>query len=188
MVEQTATGKGGRRTPTRLSPDPFQAGEIQDTSAQAPGGATGGGKLSGIGGEGLEGPVPPEIRRELGRLASRQASLRNRAEKIDIQLQAARLDSFARLDGVVRLMRLTEDDLRNYRYRNALRRRRVLVGEIETLYASLADPQRFRRDASSDSTQRNWTDIYDVREDDFPPAYRDALRRYYETLSRTHAP
>ena len=188
MVEQTATGKGGRRTPTRLSPDPFQAGEIQDTSGEAPGGATGGGKLSGVGGEGLEGPVPPEIQRELGRLASRQASLRNRAEKIDIQLQAARLDSFARLDGVIHLMRLTEDDLRNYRYRNALRRRRILVGEIETLYGSLADPQRFRRDASTDPTQQNWTDIYDVREDDFPPAYRDALRRYYETLSRTHTP
>ncbi|HUW84240.1 MAG TPA: hypothetical protein VMZ31_15755 [Phycisphaerae bacterium] len=188
MVEQTATGKGGRRTPTRLSPDPFQAGEIQDTSGEAPGGATGGGKLSGVGGEGLEGPVPPEIKRELGRLASRQASLRNRAEKIDIQLQGAKLDSFARLDGLIRLMRLTEDDLRNYRYRNALRRRRVLVGEMETLYGSLAGPQRFRRDASSGPARRNWTDIYDVREDDFPPAYRDALRRYYETLSRTPAP
>ncbi|MHC4253981.1 MAG: hypothetical protein ACYS9X_33115, partial [Planctomycetota bacterium] len=88
MVEDSATGKGGRQTPTRLTPDAFLGGEIEDTSKDPAGGSTGGGKTSGGGGEGLEGPVPPEVKREMERLKGAQADLRNRAERIAMQLKA----------------------------------------------------------------------------------------------------
>ncbi|MCD4669943.1 MAG: hypothetical protein K8S14_05815, partial [Actinomycetia bacterium] len=81
FVEDKAVGKGGRRTPTRLTPEPFQKGQIDDKSTDPPGGATGGGKLSGSGAEGLEGPVPPALAKEMKRLAGKQASLINRAER-----------------------------------------------------------------------------------------------------------
>ncbi|MFW6291294.1 MAG: hypothetical protein ACOC7V_03125, partial [Spirochaetota bacterium] len=41
-VEDKAVGKGGRRTPTRLTAEPFSQGQINDMSKDSPGGATGG--------------------------------------------------------------------------------------------------------------------------------------------------
>ena len=58
FVGDEAVGKGGRKTPSRLTPDPYVKGQIKDHSKDDGGGATGGGKESGQGGEGLEGPRP----------------------------------------------------------------------------------------------------------------------------------
>ena len=56
FVGDTAVGKGGRNTPTRLDPTPFAQGQVKDTSKDPVGGATGGGKLSG---EGRSRPARP---------------------------------------------------------------------------------------------------------------------------------
>ncbi len=88
MVGEEAVGKGGRRTPSRLTPDPYMKGQIKDHSRDPVGGATGGGKESGEGGAGLEGPTPPQRGdRDRSRLAGKQAALRNKAEAIDLQFQ-----------------------------------------------------------------------------------------------------
>src|SRR6202044_1888276 len=71
FVGDTAVGKGGRNTPTRLDPTPFAQGQIKDTDRDPTGGATGGGKMSGEGGEGLEGPVPPAVKQTMQRLAQK---------------------------------------------------------------------------------------------------------------------
>ena len=42
FVGDNAVGKGGRNTPTRLDPTPFQQGQVNDTSKDPVGGATGG--------------------------------------------------------------------------------------------------------------------------------------------------
>ncbi len=56
IVGAEAEGKGGRRTPTRMTRRPFSSGQVKDKIARMPaGGATGGGKKGGFGGEGLEG-------------------------------------------------------------------------------------------------------------------------------------
>ena len=52
----------------------------------------------------------------------------------------------------------------------------------------LASQDAFRQDRSPDQTPKDFTDIYDVSEQDFPPAYREALRRYYRTLSSGRDP
>jgi hypothetical protein len=88
MVENTAQGKGGRETPTRLSPSPFESGSVEDSSKESPGGATGGGKLSGFAGEGLRGPVPPPLQQKMARLAGQQAAIRQSAEALALRLRA----------------------------------------------------------------------------------------------------
>ena len=88
FVGDEAVGKGGRKTPSRLTPDPIMKGQIKDHSKDPTGGATGGGKESGQGGEGLEGPAPKgKGPRDLERLAGKQAQLRNKAEGVDLQFQ-----------------------------------------------------------------------------------------------------
>ena len=82
FVEKTATGKGGRKTPTRLTQSPYEKGTVEDTSKDAQGGASGGGKQSGVGNEGLIGVTPdqdPDIKE---RLAGTQGELRQRAEAL----------------------------------------------------------------------------------------------------------
>ena len=66
FVGDTAVGKGGRKTPSRLTPDAYVKGQIKDYSKDPVGGATGGGKESGQGGEGLHGPVPNRPERRHG--------------------------------------------------------------------------------------------------------------------------
>ena len=62
FVGDTAVGKGGRNTPSRLTPDAFVKGQVKDYSKDPVGGATGGGKESGAGGRGLARPRPQPSR------------------------------------------------------------------------------------------------------------------------------
>jgi hypothetical protein len=108
MVESTAEGKKGRETPTRLSPSPFESGSVADTSKESPGGATGGGKLSGFAGEGLRGPAPPPLQQKMARLAGQQAAIRQAAEALALKLRAWNVPG-AELETATQHMRDLED-------------------------------------------------------------------------------
>ena len=59
FVGDTAVGKGGRNTPSRLTPDAFVKGQVKNYYSKDPvGGATGGGKESGGGARGCTGLCP----------------------------------------------------------------------------------------------------------------------------------
>ena len=73
FVGEEAVGKGGRKTPSRLTNDAITKGQIKDHSKDPVGGATGGGKESGQGGQGLQGPVPGQRRQARPPTARRQA-------------------------------------------------------------------------------------------------------------------
>ena len=93
MVQDTAEGKGGRETPTRLTPSPFEPGNVKDNSKEDTGGATGGGKLSGFSGPGLRGPTPPPPPEKLARIAGNQAQIRQAGEVLALKLQRYKLPS-----------------------------------------------------------------------------------------------
>lgn len=93
MVEETAEGKDGRETPTRLTPSPFEAGTVEDSSRKGGGGATGGGKLSGFDREGLKGPAPIPRLEKMARLADQQTQIRQDAEALTLRLRAYNLPS-----------------------------------------------------------------------------------------------
>jgi hypothetical protein len=95
MVSDTAEGKGGRETPTRLDPEPFEQGSVKDSAKDDQGGATGGGKLSGFAGEGLRGPTAPGSSQKMPRLAEQQAKIRQQAEALALQLRRYHLSSGA---------------------------------------------------------------------------------------------
>ncbi|MBE3095579.1 MAG: hypothetical protein IMZ44_00445 [Planctomycetes bacterium] len=182
FVEEEATGKGGRRTPTRLSPDAFSKGEVKDSSPESPGGATGGGKISGAGQEGLEGPVPPEVQRRMGSLAGKQAQLRNKAEGVKAALQVKNYDSFA-LDKAIEGMRRVQRDLLAGRYQNALRQKNVILEDLKGTRMLLSGEVRIRRDASAALPNEIQKDVLDALEKPMPRGYEEYLKRYYERLS-----
>ncbi len=182
FVEEEATGKGGRRTPTRLAPDAFSKGEVKDSSPEAPTGATGGGKISGAGSEGLEGPVPPELQRRMGNLAGRQAQLRNKAEGVKAGLEVKNYQSFA-LDEAIEEMRRVQRDLLAGRYQNALRRREIVLDNLRTSKMLLGGEIRVRQDTSAALPSDVQDEVLDALEKPMPRGYEEFLKRYYERLS-----
>ena len=187
MVGNEAVGKGGRNTPTRLSGDPFQKGQVKDSSKEPPGGATGGGKVSGEAGEGLQGPVPPDLQKNLQRLASKQAAIRNKAEAVDVRFKANNFNNFA-LDKVISLMIQTEGDLTNNRYQNALRRKAVMVNNLEATKLMLKGDCLVQSDRSPDLPTLERKDVRNTDEDDLPPKYKELAKEYLKSLNEEPGP
>ncbi|MBN1587886.1 MAG: hypothetical protein JW888_00060, partial [Pirellulales bacterium] len=183
FVGDEAVGKGGRRTPSRLTPDPYEKGQIKDHSRDPVGGATGGGKESGQGGEGLEGPQRRfPGRRDLKRLAGKQASLRNKAETIDLKFE---IMDFHRTDlkKMIEVMAQVERDLKGGRYQNALRQRSVLAEGLGNVKQYLGGQVELRRDTTVNLPAEVQKDILGGMQDPSPAGWESLNRQYYERLS-----
>jgi hypothetical protein len=181
FVGDTAVGKGGRNTPTRLDPTPFAQGQIKDTSKDPVGGATGGGKMSGEGGEGLQGPVPPKTMQGLKRLATKQAEIRNTAERLALKYHLGRYDNF-KLQQSINLMRDVETDLNAGRYQNAMHKRDVLLDDMSTSNLLLSGEVNVQQDTTPTTSLKMQKDLNDAMKGELPPAWSDALKEYYKKL------
>jgi len=184
FVEDKAVGKGGRRTPTRLSPEPFQQGQVNDTSKEPAGGATGGGKLAGAGSEGLEGPLPPELKKQLDRMAGKQAQLRNRAERMQAQFKVTDYSNYQFLKTIT-LMKRVQHDLESYRYVNALRRRDVTLGALRRTQLLLSGKIDVTSDATANMPKYIKDDIADAMKAKLPPEFKEALQRYFTRIAES---
>lgn len=182
FVEDKAVGKGGRRTPTRLTKEPFQKGQIKDSSAEAAGGSTGGGKVSGGGGEGLEGPIPPPLAKELERMAGKQAAILSKAQRMAPKFKQGDYSNFKFLEGIA-LMNKVQDDLKNYRYQNALRTRQTMVENLKQTRLLLTDGLDVKTDTTTAMPKYIRDDIADAMNEKLPAQYKDALEQYYKKLN-----
>jgi hypothetical protein len=182
FVEQDATGKGGRKTPTRLTPDAFEKGQVNDTSKDPMGGSTGGGKASGAGAGGLEGPLPPPVKAKLKNIAQRQAELRNRAEKINAKFKVMKWPT--PFEETVKAMKLNEADLNNARYQNVLRRRPILLKNLKTTRQFLGEQVRVNRDYSTALPKYLQDEILDASQSGTPRGYEKLLKDYYKSISK----
>jgi len=188
FVGDEAVGKGGRNTPSRLTPDPYVKGQIKDHSKDPTGGATGGGKESGQGGQGLEGPSPkPRSMADMQRLAGKQAELRNKAEGIDLQFQ---IMNFHRTDlkKLIDMMAQIEEDLRTGRYQNALRQRQVLLEGLRSAKQYVAGEFQVRQDTSENLPGDIQKEILGSMSEPAPAGWEDLIRDYFRRLSETGAP
>lgn len=184
FVGDEAVGKGGRRTPSRLTPDPFEKGQVKDHSRDPVGGATGGGKESGQGGEGLEGPQPRSPgERELARLAGRQAALRNKAEAIDLKFQVTNYHR-TELEKMIKVMAQVERDLKAGRYQNALRQRGVLLERLGNLKQYAAGQVELRKDTSVNLPGDVQKEMLGGMQDPSPAGWEELNRSYYQRLSK----
>jgi hypothetical protein len=183
FVGDEAVGKGGRRTPTRLTPDPIMKGQIKDHSKDPTGGATGGGKESGQGGEGLEGPVPNQKGpRDLGRLAGKQASLRNKAEAVDAKFQVSNFHH-TDLKKMIDMMKHVEDDLKAGNYQNALRQRQVIAERMGNVKQYLEGEFQVRKDTSTNLPSDIQKEILGGMQEGSPTGWEELNRQYFERLS-----
>lgn len=183
FVGNEAIGKGGRKTPSRLTADAFEKGQVADHSRDPQGGATGGGKESGQGGEGLEGPQRRAYgARDLQRLAGKQATLRNKAESIDLKFQIMNYHH-TDLEKMIDEMGRIERDLKAGRYQNALRRRRVLTEGLSNVKQYLEGEFEVRQDTTENLPAAIQKKIFGAMEDPSPFGWEELNREYYRSLS-----
>ncbi len=183
FVGDEAVGKGGRKTPARLTPDPYVKGQIKDHEKDGQGGATGGGKESGQGSEGLEGPQRANVGpRDLQRLAEKQAALRNKAEGVDLQFGVM---NYHRTDlkRLIDMMKQVELDLFAGRYESALRERKVVLEKMGDVKQYLEGEFTVKQDATANLPTDIQKEILGSMQDVSPPGWDELNRQYFERLS-----
>jgi hypothetical protein len=181
FVEETADGKGGRQTPSRSTPDPYEDGQVKDTSKDALGGSTGGGKVSGQAGQGLRGTPPPPSQEKMERLQGLQADLRQKAGKVLTRLQAYHLPS-REMEEAIRMMKKVEEPgrasggfalrLAHSQALQKLKESQKAVGYQAKVYQERARdlPKHVRQGILSGLRQN------------CPPGYQDLLEAYFKAL------
>ncbi len=185
MVEETAAGKEGRNTPSRLTPGPFEQGSIKDESQEEPGGATGGGKLSGFSDEGLRGPTPPQMLQQMARLADRQSAIRQEAEVLALTIRQYNLPS-GDLENAIAQMKKLEQAAR--------------AGEGLTVRQSFSRVMDSLRDTGSTVRmetglkreqfrvpEKTMADIMTGIRDGAPAGYEEMVSAYYRALATRYS-
>lgn len=183
FVGDEAVGKGGRNTPSRLTPDPFVDGQIKDHSKQSAGGATGGGKKSGEGGTGLEGPQAHNRKATDNRLAGKQAELRNKAEGISLEHFKIMGYHDTDLEEMIDKMSNVERDLKAGRYAMAQRQRRVMLDGMEDIKRHIGGDIRVHDDASVNLPLNIQEDFVSGMDDPSPSGWESVNREYFRKLS-----
>ncbi|MFA6716457.1 MAG: hypothetical protein WCS27_13840, partial [Victivallaceae bacterium] len=181
FVEKTATGKGGRKTPTRLTQSPYEKGTVKDTSKDAQGGASGGGKQSGVGDEGLIGVTPdqdPEIKQ---RLAGNQGELRQRAEALLRQLGRRQLPT-----GDLRRALNKMADLRRLQSKGSDAEVGQLKKEISEALRNAKTALTLSINANQEKVRQRKMQNFTVKhqqKEKVPEEYRDCVSGYFKALA-----
>lgn len=182
MVGAVAEGKEGRRTPTRLTNDPFSNSQVQDNSKLGAGGATGGGKKGALGSQGLEGPAPLEQDPITQRLAGQQAALRNEAQRLALQMHAARFDNFKLLESNAYLKK-SEDALKQHHYQTALYYQQQAVQSLNSAKVLASGGVHVVADTSPTADTKTQKEMNAALNGPLPRGYADPVKAYFEKLA-----
>jgi hypothetical protein len=186
MVEKTATGKGGRKTPTRLTPDPFEEGAVEDLSKDPVGGSTGGGKLSGGGEEGLRGPTAPQLKEQMQRLARQQAHIHSKSERLAHNLKNAKLPS-GDLNIAVRAMNAAHACLKNKNLNGFAEQKKIVIESLEDAKRVVASEVKAKRERLLAIPKGMREELINAQKEKFPESYKGLLSEYYRALSSPDA-
>jgi hypothetical protein len=182
MVGNTAVGKGGNETPTRMTATPFENGSVNDTSKDTRGGATGGGKLAGYGQQGLEGPSAPPVKGG-GALADQQAKLRQQAESLALQLRKQRRPT-GDLEAAIAGMKELENSARGQNGIGVTQGYQQALDSLEEARAAYAG-DRLSRVESDQLTREASPDTIDTQAEAAPAGYEEMTGAYFRSLSES---
>lgn len=182
FVEETATGKGGRDTPTRLTVDPFEAGTVKDTSQEPGTGSTGGGKSSGVGQEGLHGPLPPTVQQELKRVASLQQQLIDKAERLDYGLRKFNYPR-GELPTTIELMKQIERDIGSADIPTARAAQKIVLTNLREVKDVVTRQKQVNRVNSVPLSKEIREEVAAASREDVPEEYQKLVEGYFRALS-----
>ena len=183
MVGNTAVGKGGNETPTRMTPTPFENGSVNDQSKDTKGGATGGGKLAGFGQDGLRGPMAPEVKQRLNAMADQQSKLRQQAESLALQLRKQRRPT-GDLESAINAMKEYENAARNQNGMGVVQGYHQALDSLQAARSAYAGDRLSK--VESDSLVRDpRQDVIDTQAEEAPAGYEEMTGAYFRSLSES---
>jgi len=187
MVSETTRNLPGRKTPARVSSERYEPGVVKALQSQDPGGATGGGKKAGAGERGLQGASPPDFIKDMHRLSRMYTGLRERATRVANRLQAAGVTSH-RLNESIQLLGSVEGDLRDLRYEDASRRRRMALSELRGVTTELDPSLAVQLSRARELPEPLREELLQGAEEGYPEGYESLLSSYYRALSQAEGP
>jgi hypothetical protein len=182
FVSDTAIGKGGRRTPTRVRNDPYENATVDDRMEQPTGGATGGGKRSGAGGEGLRGHIPPDLQTKVADLRGRQADLITRGEHVLHLFDKLNL-STQKLGENLERMRQLNENMTRFKYTDLVRAHEEIVEGLRSTQKIVSHEWTIRRESNARLPTKVRKVLNDTLNTEFPRDYESLLREYYKAIS-----
>ncbi len=182
MVGDTARGLDGRKTPARLNNERYEQGKLKEEGRLDPNGATGGGKKAGSGRRGLQGGTPPDFVRDMERLEAKQAAMREKAQQVARQLDTDGVMG-TRLNQAIQLMQTVEGDLRDLRYEDAARKRKIAMQQLKSAFGTLDRSQPYQISQAKDLPAQLRQELLQSAEEGYPEGYEDLLRNYFKKLA-----
>jgi hypothetical protein len=183
MVGDTSRALPGRKTPARVGNERYEPGQLKQEGQEDPMGATGGGKKAGAGRHGLQGGSPPDFVRDIGRLGEKQAGLREKAEQVAQKLESLGITS-RRLTESIQLMKSAEKDLRDLRYDDAARKRRVALNQLKAGFAGVDQTTAVQLSGARELPAQLRTELLQATEEAYPEGYEALLKSYFRALSK----
>jgi hypothetical protein len=182
MVGDTARGLEGRKTPARLNNERYEEGKLKEEGRLDPNGATGGGKKAGAGRRGLQGGTPPDFLRDMERLSAKQAGMREKAEQVARQLDTTTVTG-RRLNQAIELMKSVEDDLRDLRYEDAARKRKVAMQKLKATFNNLDRSTAVQLSQARELPAQLREELLQSADEGYPEGYESLLESYFRALA-----
>jgi hypothetical protein len=130
--------------------------------------------------------VPNRPERDMGRLATKQAQLRNKAEGVDLRFKVLKYHHND-LKRMIDVMAAVEGDLKAGRYRSALRRRDVLIEGLGEVKTYLKGEFTVRQDQTANLPTDIQKEILGSMQEPSPPGWEELNRQYFERLTTAPA-
>jgi len=182
MVGDTSRALEGRATPARLTSEPYEAGVPKAEKQLDPRGATGGGKKTGGGKQGLQGGNPPDFVKDMDRLAQHQAILREKAQRVAREL-SYRGRGLGSVQRAIELMRSAEQDYRDLRYDDAARKRKMALDALRQTHSQIDQAVSISLQKAQNLPPDMRQKIIAGSQQALPAGYEDIVAAYYKALS-----
>jgi hypothetical protein len=116
------------------------------------------------------------------RLSEKQAGLRERAEKVAQELDTKGITS-RRLAESIQLMKSVETDLRDLRYEDAARKRRIAIHELKSSMTELDKSTGLSLSRARDLPPDMREQILQSSDEGLPQGYESLVKSYFRALS-----
>jgi hypothetical protein len=182
MVGAESSAMEGRPTPARLTNEPYEEGQVDAGNQLDPRGATGGGRKTGGGTRGLQGGTPPDLVKDMQRLAEQQKLLREQSQRVARQLEYAGRPS-ERIDRAAAMMQDAEHALRDLRYDDAARLRKDSIAELRAAASQIDQGVSLSLQRARDLPPDMRQQIISGSRQAMPEGYEELVGEYFKALS-----
>jgi hypothetical protein len=183
IVEGKAKDLEGRETKARRTHDPFGEGNVEEENPESKAKATGGGKQSGIGGEGgLQGTAPPRNQMGMRDLERRQKEVRRNAETIYSKANLMYLPS-GELDQAIVLMQKAEQQARNGDLAGFAETQRRIVHALQNSKRVAGGQGSVDMDPRHRLPADLKEEMLNAKEEPIPPEFERLVSEYYKAIA-----